>query len=73
MFQQNYGILIIAIGVMVTLIGLLVWAGGLSWFGQLPGDIRMDKTAVKFYFPITSMIIVSVVINILIYLAKKLF
>ena len=45
----------------------------LKYFGQLPGDIRVEKPNFRFYFPITSMVILSVVISFLIYLYQKLF
>jgi hypothetical protein len=73
MSQQNTGLLITLMGVAVTFIGLLVWAGWLSWFGHLPGDLRVEKTTVRFYFPITSMLIISVALNVLIYIFRKLF
>ncbi|MGZ8227619.1 MAG: DUF2905 domain-containing protein, partial [Methylococcaceae bacterium] len=57
MYQQNVGLFIVIIGVAVMVIGLIVWMGGFSWFGHLPGDIRIEKTSVRFYFPITSMIL----------------
>ncbi|RLC49032.1 MAG: DUF2905 domain-containing protein [Candidatus Cloacimonadota bacterium] len=43
----------------------------LSYFGKLPGDIRIEKENFKFYFPITSMILISIVINIIIRIFKK--
>ena len=54
------GLAIMAIGVILT------WAPGLlSWFGKLPGDIRIEKEGSGFYFPVVSMIIVSIVLTIL--------
>ena len=60
---------------------LLVLAGGavyflhdkLHWFGRLPGDIRIERENSRFYFPITTMILVSVVLNLLIILIRKIF
>lgn len=52
---------------LVLLGGVLTWAPGLlGWFGHLPGDIRIERENGAFYFPLTSMIIVSVVLSILI-------
>lgn len=62
--------------------GLLLFVAGaavyffhdkLNWFGHLPGDIRIEKENSRFYFPVTSMILLSVTINLLIILVRKLF
>lgn len=55
------GILLIAIGVLLYLAPWLF-----NWFGKLPGDIRIEKENSKVYFPITSMLIISVVLTILV-------
>lgn len=62
------GKLLIIIGLLLALVGLAVtWAPGLfGWFGHLPGDIRIEREHGAFYFPITSMIIVSIVLSVLI-------
>jgi len=39
----------------------------------LPGDIRIEKENVRFYFPITTMILVSAVLSLILYLIRKLF
>jgi hypothetical protein len=62
------GKLIMLLGLLLVLLGgVLTWAPGLlGWFGHLPGDIRIERENGAFYFPLTSMIIVSVVLSILI-------
>src|SRR5690606_42101537 len=51
---------------------LLFLAGDkLNWFGRLPGDIRVEKENFKFYFPVTSLILISVLLNLLIFLVRK--
>lgn len=62
---RDLGPLIVAVGVIVVLVGVLAWVGGLSWFGRLPGDIRIERGNVRVYFPLVSMILVSIVISIL--------
>ena len=61
------GKLLIIIGLLLALVGLAVtWAPGLfGWFGHLPGDIRIEREHGSFYFPITSMIVVSIVLSVL--------
>ena len=69
---QQTGLLIVAAGVVLMVAGLLVWAGGLSWFGHLPGDIRIERGGTRVFVPITSMLLVSVVLTLLVNLARRL-
>jgi membrane protein implicated in regulation of membrane protease activity len=52
-------------GLVLVLVGLLLWSGAFSWFGRLPGDIRIEKPNLRVYFPITSMLILSIVLSLL--------
>jgi membrane protein implicated in regulation of membrane protease activity len=71
--MTDLGKWIMVAGVVLVLIGLLVQTGLLGWFGRLPGDIRIERENVRFYFPIASMIVVSVVLSVLAALARRLF
>lgn len=64
---------IIYVGIFIVVIGTIVYFFGdkLHWIGRLPGDIRIEKTNFRFYFPITTMILASIVITFLVYLIKK--
>jgi len=66
------GWLIIA-GIILIMIGLLLHyaPGALSWFGRLPGDIRIETERTRVYIPITSMILVSLVLSLLIRLFRN--
>jgi hypothetical protein len=65
------GIVLLVIGVLV--IGLLAQTGVLGWFGRLPGDIRIERPNGSFYFPIVSMLVVSVLLSLLVNLARRFF
>ena len=67
------GTILIALGVGLILVGLLVWSGSLSWFGRLPGDIRIERDTVRIYVPIVSMLLVSVVVSLVLYLIRRFF
>ncbi|MGD8934209.1 MAG: DUF2905 domain-containing protein [Gammaproteobacteria bacterium] len=43
----------------------------MSWFGRLPGDIRVERDNVRFYFPVVTMIVVSVALSLIIYLIGR--
>jgi hypothetical protein len=62
---------LIVIGIILVLAGLLwPWVGKLP-LGRLPGDIIIDKPGFRLYFPITTMIIISVVISVILWLFRK--
>ena len=63
--------MLIAIGVGLILVGLLIWSGSLSWFGRLPGDIRIERETVRVYVPIVSMLVVSLVVSLALYLVRR--
>ena len=62
------GKLILSLGLVLVVIGLVLGfaPGLLGWFGHLPGDIRIERENGTFIFPVTSMIVVSVVLTILV-------
>ncbi|MDH5464152.1 MAG: DUF2905 domain-containing protein [Thiovulaceae bacterium] len=70
---KEVGSLLIMGGVVLIIIGLLVHSGWFQWFGRLPGDIRIEGENSRFYFPITTMIIISVVLSFVLYLFRKIF
>src|SRR5690349_15344994 len=42
-------------GAFLVVVGLVVWSGGMNWFGRLPGDVRVERETVRVYVPIVSM------------------
>ena len=60
------GTLLLATGVLMYFVP---WT--LNWFGKLPGDIRIESEQGKIFIPITSMLIISVVLTLLINLFKR--
>ena len=73
MNQLSPGTLLIALGVGLILVGLLIWSGSLSWFGRLPGDIRLERETVRIHIPITSMLLVSLGLSLVLYLVRRFF
>jgi hypothetical protein len=71
MTSVSAGPIIVMLGIAVVLIGLVVWSGGLSWFGRLPGDIRIERDTVRVYIPIVSMLVISVVVSLVLYLINR--
>ena len=75
MEMATIGKAIVGLGVVIVIIGLGIWFLGdkLSWFGNLPGDIRVEKENVRFYAPITSMIIISLVLSVILSIIVRFF
>ncbi len=72
--SQNTGKFIIIAGLILVVLGTLVYVLGdkLHWLGRLPGDIRVEKENFKFFFPITTMIILSGLLNLIIFVVRKI-
>lgn len=72
--NQQLGKYIIIAGIAMVVIGIVIFFfhNKLHWLGRLPGDIRVDKENFKFYFPITTMIIISIILTLLMYLFRKM-
>lgn len=67
------GPLLVTLGAGLVILGVLVWTGALSWFGRLPGDIRIERETVRVYIPLMSLVVVSAVLNLIFYLARRWF
>lgn len=63
--------LLITVGLLIALAGLLwPWITKLG-LGRLPGDLRIDKPGFTLFAPFTTMLIVSVVLSLLIWLLRR--
>ena len=64
--------MIVAFGVAVILVGLLWMTGALNWFGRLPGDIRYEGGRTRVYVPLVSMLLISLVLSLIMYVLRRL-
>lgn len=73
--MQSTGKVLIVIGIVLIAGGIILYLGGnrFNWIGRLPGDIRIERENFRFYFPITTMILFSIIISAVIWLIRKLF
>lgn len=73
--MQPLGKILVLVGVLIVVAGLVIWLAGdkLNWFGNLPGDIRIANKNVRFYAPLTSMLLISVLLSVLLWVFRKFF
>lgn len=65
---------LIGMGAALVLIGVVVYAASMLHvpLGRLPGDLRVERPGLRLYVPITTSILVSVVLSLLLYLLSRL-
>ncbi len=68
---RDWGPVLVVVGLVIAVVGLLAWAGGLSWFGRLPGDIRIETETTRVYVPWVSMLVVSAVVSGVVWLLRR--
>jgi hypothetical protein len=64
METRELGLLLLGLGALVAVAGLVTYWGGFSWFGRLPGDIRYQSESTRVFVPITSMILLSILLTL---------
>ncbi len=71
--MQHTGKILVIIGIIIVVAGLVVWIFGdkLSWFGNLPGDIKIKRDNFSFYMPLASTILISIVLSLIIWLVRS--
>ena len=72
--NQQTGKYIILAGLVIIVIGVIVWLFGnkLNFIGRLPGDIHIKRENLSFYFPITTMILVSLLLTLILWIIRRL-
>jgi len=69
---SGLGKLLILLGVFIILIGLLLLIGEkIPWVGRLPGDIIIKKEKFSLYFPITTCILISILLTFLFWIFRR--
>ncbi|MCB2378959.1 DUF2905 domain-containing protein [Hymenobacter sp. BT635] len=69
------GKILVLLGLVAVALGAFLWLGGgslLGWFGRLPGDIRIERPGFRFYAPLMSMLLVSIVFSLILWLVRRL-
>ena len=72
MSGRPLGLLLVGAGALLVLVGVVAYFGGLGWFGRLPGDIRVEREGMRVYVPLASMLLVSIVVSLLLWIVRRL-
>ena len=73
--MENLGKILILAGIILLIAGLIIYFAGdkLNWPGHLPGDINIVRDNVRIFIPITTMILLSGILSLIMYLIRKFF
>jgi hypothetical protein len=73
--NTQLGKYIILAGLAIVVVGIIIYffSDKLNWIGRLPGDIRVQKDNFRFYFPVTTMILASILLTIIVQIIKRIF
>ena len=69
--NRTVGLFVIVSGACLLVAGVLIYEGGLNWFGRLPGDIRYEGEHTQLYVPLVSMLIISLALSLILFLIRR--
>lgn len=70
--MAGFGKILITLGIFFVVLGMVFWAGGkIPWLGHLPGDITIERERFTFYFPLTTCLLISVIVTLVLYLFRR--
>ena len=71
--QVSFGWMLLILGLVIAGVGL-VWilAPSIPWLGRLPGDIRIERENVRFYFPLVTCLLLSLFLSLVLWLIQWL-
>jgi len=66
------GKFLIIVGIVLLLAGIVIqYYGRIPFLGKLPGDIRIERPNFRFYFPITSSLLISILVSLILLLLQR--
>ena len=70
--MTGFGRSLIYIGIVLVILGLLFSMGGkIPWLGHLPGDIYVQRGRFTFYFPVTTCLLISIIMTLIFYFFRR--
>jgi Protein of unknown function (DUF2905) len=73
--MEQFGKMFVSFGALLIVIGLVIWlaADKLSWFGRLPGDIRIARPGFQLYAPLMTSLLLSIGLTLAFWLFNRFF
>jgi hypothetical protein len=74
MTPSEIGKLLLIIGIVIALLGLVFMLAGkfhISWLGRLPGDFSFQGKNFSFYFPLTTSLLISIILSVIIWIITR--
>lgn len=69
---SSAGWLLVVIGLGIAGLGLLwLLAPSVPWLGRLPGDIRVERPHFRFYFPLATCLLISLVLSLVLWIIRQ--
>ena len=70
--MESFGKGLIFFGILLVVLGLIISVGvKIPWLGQLPGDIYIRRENFSFYFPLTTCLLLSLILTLVLYLFRR--
>lgn len=70
--MNGFGKTLIYLGLLFVIVGVIFsFAGNVPWLGHLPGDISIQKDRFSLYFPITTCILISIIVSLVVYFFRR--
>jgi hypothetical protein len=70
--QQEFGKTLLVLGIALAVLGAwLAWGKGMPFLGRLPGDIRIERPGMSFYFPIVTCLVLSAIVSLLLSIFRR--
>jgi hypothetical protein len=70
--MPEFGKILITFGIVLVIVGLIFsFIGKIPWLGHLPGDIYIQRDRFSFYFPITTCLLISLILSLVLYLFRR--
>lgn len=71
--MQHPGWVLIIVGASIAAVGLLwLLAPSIPWLGRLPGDVVIERKNFRFYFPLTTCVLLSLLLTGILWLVRRI-
>ena len=72
--NESTGKIVLLVGIVITFLGVIIYFfhDKLKWIGHLPGDIRIERENFRFYFPLTTLVLINILLLLIFYIIRRL-